>query len=186
MSVQSEITRIKNARDAISNAITEKGVAVPENTVIEDIPGFISKISSGRTFQLRDSKTFSSGNSFSLGSTLSTSPEFHDFVLVITGKLTSSTSTALGSIYKKDKNSSIGFGELLAIDQSQNLLPSDETGSCIIVFVAGAVFVFGNNGIATIRTNNWTEEDASEITIRTIFGTLGLESGTKADLYAAI
>lgn len=47
MSVQTEMTRIKNAVTAIINAITSKGVTVPSGTKIDGLAPLISSISSG-------------------------------------------------------------------------------------------------------------------------------------------
>lgn len=47
MSIQSEITRITNYRDLSFEAVRGKGVAVPANAVIDDLPGYINQIQSG-------------------------------------------------------------------------------------------------------------------------------------------
>lgn len=47
MSIQSEITRITNYRDLSFEAVRGKGVTVPANAVIEDLPGYINQIQSG-------------------------------------------------------------------------------------------------------------------------------------------
>lgn len=47
MSIQSEITRITNYRDLSFEAVRGKGVTVPANAVIDDLPGYINQIQSG-------------------------------------------------------------------------------------------------------------------------------------------
>ena len=47
MSIQSEITRIINYRDLSFEACREKGVEVPQDAIIDDLPGYIALISSG-------------------------------------------------------------------------------------------------------------------------------------------
>jgi hypothetical protein len=47
MSVQDQITRITVARDSCATVITDKGVSVPTGTLLEDLPGYISKIEGG-------------------------------------------------------------------------------------------------------------------------------------------
>lgn len=45
MSIQSEITRITNKRDASFNAVANKGVTVPSGSTIDDLPSLIGAIS---------------------------------------------------------------------------------------------------------------------------------------------
>ena len=47
MSIQSEITRITNKRDAALTAVANKGVTVPSGSTIDDLPDLISAISTG-------------------------------------------------------------------------------------------------------------------------------------------
>ena len=47
MSVQSEITRLENAKNSISTAITNKGVAVPSGTKLDGMAALIGNIESG-------------------------------------------------------------------------------------------------------------------------------------------
>ena len=47
MSIQSEITRITNKRDASFTAVANKGVTVPSDSTIDDLPDLISQIQSG-------------------------------------------------------------------------------------------------------------------------------------------
>lgn len=47
MSIQSEITRITSARDSSFTAVGEKGVTVPTNSTIDDLPGLIRSIQVG-------------------------------------------------------------------------------------------------------------------------------------------
>ena len=47
MSVQSEITRLENAKNSISTAITNKGVAVPSGTKLDGMAVLIGSIESG-------------------------------------------------------------------------------------------------------------------------------------------
>lgn len=49
MSVQSEITRISNAKTAIKTAIEGKGVAVPDATMLDGMPALIDDIESYKT-----------------------------------------------------------------------------------------------------------------------------------------
>lgn len=50
MSIQSEIDRLKTAKSAISNAIENKGVAVPQDTSIDGMAALINEISSGSLY----------------------------------------------------------------------------------------------------------------------------------------
>lgn len=50
MSINSEINRIYQAREDIKTSISNKGVAVPTESSIEDLPGLISAIPSGGSF----------------------------------------------------------------------------------------------------------------------------------------
>lgn len=45
--IYNEITRIDNAKQGIADAIEEKGVQVPENSKIEEYPGFVRQIQQG-------------------------------------------------------------------------------------------------------------------------------------------
>lgn len=47
MSIQSEITRITNKRDASFTAVEAKGVTVPSGSTIDDLPGLIAQIQQG-------------------------------------------------------------------------------------------------------------------------------------------
>lgn len=47
MSIQSEINRIVNFRDLSFTAVRNKGVTVPSNAIIDDLPDYIAQISSG-------------------------------------------------------------------------------------------------------------------------------------------
>ena len=47
MSIQSEITRITSARESSFTAVEEKGVTVPTNSTIDDLPGLIRSIQVG-------------------------------------------------------------------------------------------------------------------------------------------
>ena len=47
MSIQSEITRITNYRDLSFASVRNKGVTVPQNAVIEDLPDYIDAIQTG-------------------------------------------------------------------------------------------------------------------------------------------
>lgn len=47
MSIQSEITRISNKRDASFTAVENKGVTVPAGSTIDDLPDLIDAISQG-------------------------------------------------------------------------------------------------------------------------------------------
>ena len=47
MSVSNEITRIKNAKSAISTAITNKGVSVPSGTKLDGMAALIGQIETG-------------------------------------------------------------------------------------------------------------------------------------------
>ena len=47
MSIASEITRLRNARDAISNAIKNKGVSVPSDAMFEGMAALIGQIKTG-------------------------------------------------------------------------------------------------------------------------------------------
>ena len=47
MSVQSEITRLENAKNSISTAITNKGVTVPSGTKLDGMAALIGSIESG-------------------------------------------------------------------------------------------------------------------------------------------
>lgn len=49
MSIQSEITRIANAVDAIADSITAKGVAVPSGTKVDEMAELIDDIQTGIT-----------------------------------------------------------------------------------------------------------------------------------------
>ena len=54
MSVQSEITRLENAKNSISTAITNKGVAVPSGTKLDGMAALIGSIeSSGSNLQTK-------------------------------------------------------------------------------------------------------------------------------------
>ena len=44
MSIQSEITRIINYRDQSLQAVAHRGVTVPADSTIEDLPGLIGQI----------------------------------------------------------------------------------------------------------------------------------------------
>ena len=52
MSIQSEITRITNARDSSFTAVGAKGVTVPTGSKISDLPGLINQISTGASLNL--------------------------------------------------------------------------------------------------------------------------------------
>lgn len=47
MSIQSEITRIANAKSDIADAIEDKGVTVPSDAMIDDMPSYIAQIEQG-------------------------------------------------------------------------------------------------------------------------------------------
>lgn len=47
MSIASELTRIQNAKNAISSAITNKGVTVPSGTKLDGMAALIGKIEQG-------------------------------------------------------------------------------------------------------------------------------------------
>ncbi len=47
MSIQSEVTRITNKRDASFTAVANKGVTVPAGSTIDDLPDLIDAISQG-------------------------------------------------------------------------------------------------------------------------------------------
>lgn len=47
MSIQSEITRIQNGRDASFTAVENKGVTVPAGSTIDDLPDLIALINQG-------------------------------------------------------------------------------------------------------------------------------------------
>ena len=47
MSVQSEITRLTSAKNAIATAIANKGVTVPDGTKLDGMSALISSIESG-------------------------------------------------------------------------------------------------------------------------------------------
>lgn len=49
MSIQSEITRINNAKTAIKTSIESKGVTVPNATMLDDMPELIDQIESYKT-----------------------------------------------------------------------------------------------------------------------------------------
>ena len=60
MSVQSEITRLENAKAAIKAAIEGKGVTVPEATLLDGMPALIESIETGADISpWRDIVTFS-------------------------------------------------------------------------------------------------------------------------------
>lgn len=44
MSIQSEINRIVNFRDLSFSAVRNKGVTVPSNAIIDDLPDYIAQI----------------------------------------------------------------------------------------------------------------------------------------------
>lgn len=47
MSIQTELTRIKNAKAAIKTAIEGKGVTVPEGTLLDGMASLIESIEAG-------------------------------------------------------------------------------------------------------------------------------------------
>lgn len=47
MSIASELTRLQNAKNAITSAITEKGVTVPSGTKLDGMPTLIGQIETG-------------------------------------------------------------------------------------------------------------------------------------------
>ena len=57
MSIQSEIDRLKTAKSAISNAIENKGVAVPQDTSIDGMAALINEISSGSLYTYKGTFT---------------------------------------------------------------------------------------------------------------------------------
>ena len=60
MSVQSEITRLENAKAAIKSAIEGKGVTVPDTTLLDGMPALIESIETGADISpWRDIVTFS-------------------------------------------------------------------------------------------------------------------------------
>ncbi len=67
MSIETEIARLNNAKEAIKTSLTEKGVTVPENAKIDDYPDLIDSIeteggSELDTTQFRNCSTLFSGN----------------------------------------------------------------------------------------------------------------------------
>lgn len=47
MSIQSEINRIINFRDLSFEAVRDKGVSVPSDAIIDDLPDYIAAITGG-------------------------------------------------------------------------------------------------------------------------------------------
>ena len=60
MSVQSEITRLENAKNSISTAITNKGVTVPSGTKLDGMAALIGNIESGGANLQTKSVTYTS------------------------------------------------------------------------------------------------------------------------------
>lgn len=52
MSIQSEITRLENAKTAISEAIASKGVSVPSSTKMDGMADFINDINTGGDYNV--------------------------------------------------------------------------------------------------------------------------------------
>lgn len=52
MSIQSEITRLETAKSAIAAAIAEKGVTVPDGTMLDGMAALIEAIQAGETSKL--------------------------------------------------------------------------------------------------------------------------------------
>lgn len=69
MSIQSEITRITNKRDLSFNAVEAKGVTVPSNSTINDLPNLIASISTGVEAAFFQFEGTSSGSSYTLSKT---------------------------------------------------------------------------------------------------------------------
>ena len=54
MSIASELTRLQNAKNAISNAIKNKGVSVPSGTKLDGMAPLIGQIQTGSSFEIAE------------------------------------------------------------------------------------------------------------------------------------
>ena len=81
MSVQSEITRLQNAKAAIKAAIEGKGVTVPDGTLLDGMASLIESIEAGgggmkvEVFSLTPAQEIPSGK-YEIGETTITNPHF--------------------------------------------------------------------------------------------------------------
>lgn len=62
MSLQSEITRIKNAKSALKTSLESKGVTVPSDALIDEYPALVESIQAGEEFDYLDYVTGGSKN----------------------------------------------------------------------------------------------------------------------------
>ena len=66
MSVSNEITRIKNAKSAISTAITNKGVSVPSGTKLDGMAALIGQIEQGGGAEMVSGQISTGGDMFTI------------------------------------------------------------------------------------------------------------------------
>ena len=82
MSIQTELTRITNAKAAIKTAIEGKGVTVPAGTLLDGMASLIESIEAGgggmkvEVFSLTPAQEIPKGKKYEIGETTITNPHF--------------------------------------------------------------------------------------------------------------
>ena len=107
MSIQTELTRLTNAKAAIKTAIEGKGVTVPEGTLLDGMAALIESIEAGGGSSAKDFY-FGTTKIINISATMFI-PGFNiPDVLVITGPLYSSSADRVGlAIHIKDADGGI-------------------------------------------------------------------------------
>ena len=153
MSIQTELTRIVNAKAAIKTAIEGKGVTVPDATLLDGMASLIDSIEAGGG--TIGGKKFISGNI-----TFSETP---------TGKFTVE--------HEEWDNRNSGGGSNILVFLNGSTAPSNNTGALILLTGGSGVYITSNNIPALLRSNSDTISD-SHNTIRNSF-TINAEAAKK-------
>lgn len=103
MSIQTELTRITNAKSSIVAAIEGKGVTVPEGTKLDGMAALVEAISAGGgaeissgKFFIASSPTLDENNPYCIEHGLGKTP---DFAIVVKSSNTSSTATFAAAMF---------------------------------------------------------------------------------------
>ena len=126
MSISSEITRIKNAKNAIATAISDKGVTVPSETKIEDMPSLISQISTPLTGNAVVSDVLSGKTFYSNDATKKTGTMTNRGAVTLTPSKTNQTITAG---YHNGSGYVVGDSDLVAGNIKKNVNIFGVTGT---------------------------------------------------------
>lgn len=153
MSIQTELTRITNAKAAIKAAIEGKGVTVPDGTLLDGMASLIDSIEAGGGGAKVAQGSFtltSDSKSYTIHHGLGDVPDF--FVLLRDYSYEKTTGTFLSSVYITKANNSYSYivgkntsGKLVALSTTANIASSTYKGEQCIYGATQDTVNFGSD-----------------------------------------